>query len=60
MFSWFSRNVGPDLDPKLYDSLKVFLKDSFKKSEDDNKSMKNYPACKDSKELNFFSINAWI
>ena len=38
---------------KLFDTVKVFLKYFFekkltlKKSEDDNKSMKNYTACKE-------------
>ena len=50
------QNVGPDLDPN-YLTFIVFLKEFFekvefgKKSADHNKSMKNYPACK---ELNIF------
>ena len=38
---------------KLFDTLMVFLKEFFKKvdvekkSADDNKSMKNYPVCKE-------------
>ena len=43
-------SVGPDLDPKLFDTLIVLLKDFFKKSAND-KSMKNYPACKELKKL---------
>ena len=43
-------NVGPDLDPScltLWVFLKFLLKSYFwKKSADDNKSIKNYPACK--------------
>ena len=44
--------VGLDLDPNCLDTLVVFLKEFFekvnyeKKFADDNKSMKNYPACK--------------
>ena len=44
--------VGPDLGPNHL-TLIVFLKEFFekvnfeKRSADDNKSMKNYPACKD-------------
>ena len=48
------RNVGPDLDPNQFDTLTVFLKESFekvnleKKSADDNKKHgKYYPACKE-------------
>ena len=45
------QNVGPDLDPNSSDALIVFLKEFFEKvyfekSADDNKSMKNYPACR--------------
>ena len=44
------QNVGPDLDPNHL-TLIVFLKVSFeeKKSADNNKSIKNYPACQDFK-----------
>ena len=43
-------------------SLIMFLKEFFeklilKKSEDDNKSMKNYPACK---ELRYPNIYEWL
>ena len=31
--------------PKLFDTLIVFEKVNSEKSADDNKSMKNYPAC---------------
>ena len=54
------RNVGHDLDPKhltLTDSVpkRIFDKVNFeKKSADDIKGMKNYPACKELKRL-FFS-----
>ena len=47
------RNVGPDLGPNLFDTLIMLLKEFFekidfeKKTADDNKSMKNYPACKE-------------
>ena len=46
--------IGPYLEPNPFDTLTVFLKGllkklNFKKSADDNKSMKNYPA---NKELN--------
>ena len=41
------QEVGPDLDPNRFDTLIVFVKESFgnvnfKKSADDNRSMKNY------------------
>ena len=50
------QNVEPDLDPKskLFDTLMVFLKDFFKKKlilkkriHRRQKSMQNYPACKE-------------
>ena len=43
--------TGPGSGSKQFDTLIVFLKESYektnseKKSADDNKSMKNYPAC---------------
>ena len=41
------KEVGPDLDPNRFDTLIVFVKESFgnvnfEKSADDNRSMKNY------------------
>ena len=51
------QNVAPDLDPKLFDTLLVFLKEFFekvdfeKKTADNNKSMKNYPGCKELKYI---------
>ena len=32
------QNVGPDLDPKLFDTLMVFLKEFFKKVDFEKKS----------------------
>ena len=45
------QDVGPDLDPKLFDSLIVFLKEIFekvilKKVSKQHKHVKNDPACK--------------
>ena len=42
-------DIGPDLDPNWLTSERIlFEKANFeKKSADDNKSMKNYPACKE-------------
>ena len=34
------QKVGPDLDPNLFDTLIVFLKDFFEKVGFDNKSLK--------------------
>ena len=45
------RYVGPDLDPNLFDTLMVFLKEFFEKVDFEKylqttkKNMKNYPAC---------------
>ena len=44
------QKIGPDLDPNRFDTdsvpERIFWKSKFwKKSADDNKSMKNYPAC---------------
>ena len=37
-------NAGPDLYPKLFDTLKAFLKELFEKVDfEKEKSMKNYP-----------------
>ena len=36
---------------KLFDTLIVFLKDFLFKSADDHKSMKNYPACKELRQI---------
>ena len=49
------QNVGPDSDPNCL-TLMVFLKDFFekvilKKIHRQQKSMQNYPACKELKEL---------
>ena len=50
----FAHNVGPDLDPNWHSDgvLKEFFEEiNFeKKSADNNKSMKNYPACKSDKQ----------
>ena len=40
-------SVGPDLDPNGLFLKKIFEKTNFEKSADDNRSMKNYPACAD-------------
>ena len=43
------QHVSPDLNPILFDTLIVFLKDFLilkKVSRQHNKGMKNYPACK--------------
>ena len=54
-FLAYSKLVSADNLCKLVDTLIVFLKEVFEKvnfvekSTDDNKSMKNYPACKKSK-----------
>ena len=51
------QNVGPDLDPKLFDTIMVFLKEylkkgDFEKRSADNKTHeKNYSACKDLTQL---------
>ena len=46
------QNVGPDLGPNWLTMKELFEKDNFEKmSADDNKSLKNYPACKEFREL---------
>ena len=50
------RSVGPELNPNSL-TLTVNLKDFFEKSADENKSMKNYPACK---ELNCDSESCYM
>ena len=52
--------LGPDLDPNSL-TLMVFLKECFekvilKKVSNDNKSMKNYSACKELKQTTYNSV----
>ena len=61
------QNVGPDLDPNcltLSGSVpeRVSLKKLILKKSvaEDNKSMKNYPAFKELKELKFHLVSAYI
>ena len=52
MCKWFfmnQHNVGPDLNPNLFDTLIVFLKNCLKKS--DGKNHEKLAACKKLREL---------
>ena len=57
------KQLGPSsgpMDPKLFDTLKVFLKEffekvNFDKSEHKTKTLENYPACKELRNVSLFA-----
>ena len=59
------QNVEPDLDPKLFDTLMVFLKEIFKKvdfekkNQQTTKSMQNYPEGKDFYAYAISTVISW-